>query len=232
MELVDELGIHLVVLARYMQVLSDDLCRQLRGPRDQHPPLVPAHDPRCRRRGKPRGAVRGSRWPGLCGAGATPCRGSGGPGLRVPVVHPLVAAPHRRCSKDWSPASPLRSGTASACRPPGSGAPSPTASRPARRRSLADPRRRRARHRLIARWRWPRLAGPDPRRCWACAGRPRIAPRHAGRRRARHSPSWSRAGRALRRVYRWARPSCPSAGSGRGPPGRRAGSSWPRYVLC
>ncbi len=31
MELVDETGSHLVVLARYMQVLSDDLCRQLSG---------------------------------------------------------------------------------------------------------------------------------------------------------------------------------------------------------
>ncbi|MGI8700120.1 MAG: formyltetrahydrofolate deformylase [Nocardioidaceae bacterium] len=30
-ELVDELGIHLVVLARYMQVLSDDACRRLSG---------------------------------------------------------------------------------------------------------------------------------------------------------------------------------------------------------
>ena len=31
MELHEELGIHLVVLARYMQVLSDDVCRQLSG---------------------------------------------------------------------------------------------------------------------------------------------------------------------------------------------------------
>ena len=31
MELVDDTGSHLVVLARYMQVLSDDLCRQLSG---------------------------------------------------------------------------------------------------------------------------------------------------------------------------------------------------------
>ncbi len=31
MGLVDDLGIHLVVLARYMQILSDDLCRQLSG---------------------------------------------------------------------------------------------------------------------------------------------------------------------------------------------------------
>ncbi|GAA5134916.1 formyltetrahydrofolate deformylase [Alloalcanivorax gelatiniphagus] len=31
MELVDETGAHLVVLARYMQVLSDDLCRRLSG---------------------------------------------------------------------------------------------------------------------------------------------------------------------------------------------------------
>src|SRR4051812_636633 len=31
LELVDELGIHLVVLARYMQVLSEDACKQLEG---------------------------------------------------------------------------------------------------------------------------------------------------------------------------------------------------------
>jgi formyltetrahydrofolate deformylase len=31
MELVDEQGIHLVVLARYMQILSDGLCRRLSG---------------------------------------------------------------------------------------------------------------------------------------------------------------------------------------------------------
>ena len=31
MGLVDDLGVHLVVLARYMQVLSDDLCRKLSG---------------------------------------------------------------------------------------------------------------------------------------------------------------------------------------------------------
>ncbi|MDP3894891.1 formyltetrahydrofolate deformylase [Nocardioides sp.] len=31
MRLVDDLGIHLVVLARYMQVLSDDLCKKLSG---------------------------------------------------------------------------------------------------------------------------------------------------------------------------------------------------------
>ena len=31
MQLVDDTGAHLVVLARYMQVLSDDLCRQLSG---------------------------------------------------------------------------------------------------------------------------------------------------------------------------------------------------------
>ena len=31
MSLHDELGIHLVVLARYMQVLSDNVCRQLSG---------------------------------------------------------------------------------------------------------------------------------------------------------------------------------------------------------
>ena len=42
LELVDELDIDLVVLARYMQVLSDDLCQRADGPGDQHPPLVPA----------------------------------------------------------------------------------------------------------------------------------------------------------------------------------------------
>ena len=31
MQLVEEKGVHLVVLARYMQILSDDLCRQLSG---------------------------------------------------------------------------------------------------------------------------------------------------------------------------------------------------------
>ncbi|MFJ9539089.1 formyltetrahydrofolate deformylase [Streptomyces sp. NPDC101225] len=31
LELVDELGVDLVVLARYMQILSDDLCKQLEG---------------------------------------------------------------------------------------------------------------------------------------------------------------------------------------------------------
>ena len=31
MRLVEERGIHLVVLARYMQILSDDLCRRLSG---------------------------------------------------------------------------------------------------------------------------------------------------------------------------------------------------------
>jgi formyltetrahydrofolate deformylase len=31
LQLVDDLGIHLVVLARYMQILSDDLCRTLSG---------------------------------------------------------------------------------------------------------------------------------------------------------------------------------------------------------
>jgi len=31
MQRVDELGVHLVVLARYMQILSDDLCRNLSG---------------------------------------------------------------------------------------------------------------------------------------------------------------------------------------------------------
>ena len=42
LELVDELDVDLVVLARYMQVLSDDTCRGAVGPGDQHPPLVPA----------------------------------------------------------------------------------------------------------------------------------------------------------------------------------------------
>ena len=41
MELVDEYEADLVVLARYMQVLSNDLCRSGR-PGHQHPPLVPA----------------------------------------------------------------------------------------------------------------------------------------------------------------------------------------------
>ena len=40
--LVDSLGIHLVVLARYMQILSDETCARAAGPGDQHPPLVPA----------------------------------------------------------------------------------------------------------------------------------------------------------------------------------------------
>ena len=37
-----EHDVDLVVLARYMQVLSDDLSRDLSGRVDQHPPLVPA----------------------------------------------------------------------------------------------------------------------------------------------------------------------------------------------
>ena len=36
------LDVDLVVLARYMQVLSDETCRRAGGPGDQHPPLVPA----------------------------------------------------------------------------------------------------------------------------------------------------------------------------------------------
>ena len=42
LELVDEFDVELVVLARYMQVLSDDLTRQAGRPGHQHPPLVPA----------------------------------------------------------------------------------------------------------------------------------------------------------------------------------------------
>ena len=42
--------IELVVLARYMQILSDDLCRQARGPRDQHPPQRSCRASRARGR--------------------------------------------------------------------------------------------------------------------------------------------------------------------------------------
>ena len=42
LELMESTGAHLVVLARYMQVLSDDLCRRARRTRDQHPPLLPS----------------------------------------------------------------------------------------------------------------------------------------------------------------------------------------------
>ena len=42
LELVDELDVELVVLARYMQVLSDELTRQAGRPGHQHPPLLPA----------------------------------------------------------------------------------------------------------------------------------------------------------------------------------------------
>ena len=42
LELVDEYGADVVVLARYMQVLSDSLCLQAARPGHQHPPLVPA----------------------------------------------------------------------------------------------------------------------------------------------------------------------------------------------
>ena len=40
--IVEELGVELVVLARYMQILSPELSAKTQGPRDQHPPLVPA----------------------------------------------------------------------------------------------------------------------------------------------------------------------------------------------
>jgi predicted amino acid-binding ACT domain protein len=42
LELVEEQDVDLVVLARYMQILSPELCARLEGPGDQHPPLVPA----------------------------------------------------------------------------------------------------------------------------------------------------------------------------------------------
>ena len=42
LELVAEYDADLVVLARYMQVLSNDLCNELQRPGDQHPPFVPA----------------------------------------------------------------------------------------------------------------------------------------------------------------------------------------------
>ena len=41
-EIIEAEGAELVVLARYMQILSNDLCRKLAGPRDQHPPQLPA----------------------------------------------------------------------------------------------------------------------------------------------------------------------------------------------
>ena len=40
--LVRELDVDLVVLARYMQVLSDEVCKELDGQVDQHPPQLPA----------------------------------------------------------------------------------------------------------------------------------------------------------------------------------------------
>ena len=40
--LVDELRVDLVVLARYMQILTEPTVEQLAGPGDKHPPLVPA----------------------------------------------------------------------------------------------------------------------------------------------------------------------------------------------
>ena len=42
LELVDEYRADLVVLARYMQVLSDEPVHRAARPGDQHPPLVPA----------------------------------------------------------------------------------------------------------------------------------------------------------------------------------------------
>ncbi len=46
-QLLDDAGIDLIVLARYMRILSPDVRGALAGPRHQHPPLVPA---RVRRR--------------------------------------------------------------------------------------------------------------------------------------------------------------------------------------
>ena len=71
LELVDEYGADLVVLARYMQVLSDNLCLKLLGPGHQHPPLVPARvqgrqavPPGLRSRGQARRSHRPLRDPG------------------------------------------------------------------------------------------------------------------------------------------------------------------------
>ena len=40
--LVSELDVELIVLARYMQILSEDLCRDLAWPRHQYPSFVPS----------------------------------------------------------------------------------------------------------------------------------------------------------------------------------------------
>ena len=42
LDLVDEHAIDFIVLARYMQVLSPELCARFRGTDHQHPPLLPA----------------------------------------------------------------------------------------------------------------------------------------------------------------------------------------------
>ena len=49
-EVIEAEGAELVVLARYMQVLSDDLCRKLSGRCDQHPPQLPARASRAQSR--------------------------------------------------------------------------------------------------------------------------------------------------------------------------------------
>jgi formyltetrahydrofolate deformylase len=42
MDMIETGRADLLVLARYMQVLSDELCRRIAGPRDQHPPFLPS----------------------------------------------------------------------------------------------------------------------------------------------------------------------------------------------
>ena len=42
LEVIDDTGADLIVLARYMQILSGDVCKRAGGPDDQHPPLLPA----------------------------------------------------------------------------------------------------------------------------------------------------------------------------------------------
>ena len=46
--LIEETQAELVVLARYMQILSDELADAARGPRDQHPPRAAARRSRAR----------------------------------------------------------------------------------------------------------------------------------------------------------------------------------------
>ena len=107
MRLVDDLGIHLVVLARYMQVLSDDACRRLSGrainihhsflPTLQgRPPLPPGLRPRrqARRRHRPLRHPRPRRGPDHR-AGRHP---------RRPHPHPSSSSPpaatsRPRCSR-------------------------------------------------------------------------------------------------------------------------------------